>query len=306
VTAIFLGFVGAAWTTRAEVALAPGARHEVAGYDLLYLGPRVCPGSRDCSPAEQADLTKTMTFADVEVRRAGRLLGRVSPAHFSYRSSPQSPTSEVGLLRRLGEDVYLVAGAIGAPGEPTTFRCHINPLVSCIWSGLLAIIAGALISLWPDRAAAARPPTPPARELLLLLVPVVAAAGVGWLAGVTYSLWVVAGLALLAAIWFGWQSLLGLDPATTLTLADAMALSAPSADDDHKRSILQSIQDLDLDHDLGKLSDADYAGIAQQYRDAAERLIDDPARLAAARDRVEAMLSRRLAQRDADPREDPE
>jgi hypothetical protein len=91
-----------------------------------------------------------MLFADFQVGRNGSPVDRVSPAKFVYRRMPDRPTSEVGMLRTLRDDLYLVVGTLASGTERSTFRFYVNPLVSWIWIGLLALITGATISLWPE------------------------------------------------------------------------------------------------------------------------------------------------------------
>ncbi len=93
---MFLGFVGTAWQVEHEASMMPGDRHQIAGYELTYQGTRMCPGGARCSAEEQATEGRRMLFADLEVHKNGRFLGRLSPAKFIYQSPPQT-TTEVGL-----------------------------------------------------------------------------------------------------------------------------------------------------------------------------------------------------------------
>jgi cytochrome c-type biogenesis protein CcmF len=147
---MYVGFVGRAWVITHDSSLAPGEHHRIGRYELVYLGPRICPGSPDCTQQQVVDRSKQMLFADLQVRANGRVAGVVSPAKFVYRRMPERPTSEVGLLRSLRDDLYAVAGEIGTDTRRSTFRLYVNPLVSWIWIGLLVLIAGACVSLWPQ------------------------------------------------------------------------------------------------------------------------------------------------------------
>ncbi len=149
IVAMFLGFVGTAWSVEHEVSLLPGQSHTISGYDLTYTGTRMCPGSPKCSPEEQAVTGRRMLFADVEVRRDGQLLARLSPAKFIYQSPPQT-TSEVGLLRGPRDDLYTVLAVADPQSKKATFTFHVNPFVSWIWVGLLILMAGCFVSLWPE------------------------------------------------------------------------------------------------------------------------------------------------------------
>jgi hypothetical protein len=60
------------------------------------------------------------------------------------------PTTEAGLLRGLRDDVYVVVGMVDPGTKRATFRFHINPMVNWIWIGVLLLISGATLSLWPE------------------------------------------------------------------------------------------------------------------------------------------------------------
>ena len=149
IVGMFLGFVGTAWQVNHEASLMPGDRHHIAGYELTYQGTRMCPGGARCSAEEQAAEGRRMLFADLEVHKIGRFLGRLSPAKFIYQSPPQT-TTEVGLLRGLGSDLYTVLAVADPQTKRATFTFHVNPFVSWIWLGLLTLICGCSVSLWPE------------------------------------------------------------------------------------------------------------------------------------------------------------
>jgi cytochrome c-type biogenesis protein CcmF len=110
----------------------------------------MCPGNPKCSPAEQADVNKRMIFADLTILKQGSEIGRLSPAKFIYHRQPESPTTEVAMRRALSEDIYAVVGTVDPQTKRATFQLHLNPLVSWIWVGVLVLIAGASVSLWPE------------------------------------------------------------------------------------------------------------------------------------------------------------
>jgi cytochrome c-type biogenesis protein CcmF len=136
---MYLGFCGKAWEVEKEASLTPGQTVEVGGYKLTYRGSR-----------REVDLEKQMIFADLDVERNGRTLSQVSPAKFIYNESNMGPTTEVSQLNGLRDDLYTVLGAIDPDTKRATFRIHVNPLVAFIWIGVLILIGGAAISLWPD------------------------------------------------------------------------------------------------------------------------------------------------------------
>jgi cytochrome c-type biogenesis protein CcmF len=135
---MFFGFTGRSWEIEHEAAMQPGDTYSLAGYTLTYEGPRM-----------EVDSTKRMIFADLAVSHDGKDLGRVSPARFIYKKGAQ-PTTEVSMLHRLRDDLYVVVGTVDPGTKKATFRFHVNPLVSFIWAGVLILMMGTSLSLWPE------------------------------------------------------------------------------------------------------------------------------------------------------------
>jgi cytochrome c-type biogenesis protein CcmF len=52
--------------------------------------------------------------------------------------------------RSLRDDLYTVVGSIDPESKKATFQFHVNPLVSWIWIGLLILMSGTVIALWPE------------------------------------------------------------------------------------------------------------------------------------------------------------
>ncbi len=135
---MFVGFCGRAWEIEHEASMLPGDRHQIGAYEITYRGPRM-----------EVDQTKRMIFADVDVEKAGKPMGRLSPARFIYLKQGQ-PTTEVSMLTGLHDDLYLVVGTIDPQTKRATLRFHVNPLVTWVWTGVLVLMFGASISLWPE------------------------------------------------------------------------------------------------------------------------------------------------------------
>jgi cytochrome c-type biogenesis protein CcmF len=121
--------------------MAPGDQLTVGDYSLTYKGPRM-----------EVDVNKRMVFADLDVSRGGRALGMLSPAKFIYKKTPDMPTTEVAMLRSFRDDLYLVVGMVSPETKKATFQFHVNPLVSWIWAGVIVLIFGSTVSLWPEMA----------------------------------------------------------------------------------------------------------------------------------------------------------
>jgi cytochrome c-type biogenesis protein CcmF len=150
ITAMYLGFVGTVWSTTEEVSVAPGESFGAAGYRVTYLGPRMCPGAAGCSQQEQSDTSKRMLFADLDVYRNSQRVARLSPAKFIYQRGEGMTTTEVALLRGLNADLYVVLGTADPVTKRAQLQVHSNPFVSWIWLGVLVLIFGASVSLWPE------------------------------------------------------------------------------------------------------------------------------------------------------------
>src|SRR5262249_54217101 len=80
----------------------------------------------------------------------GDEVGKATPAKFIYRKMPESPTTEVSMLHTLRDDLYVVVGTVSPETKIATFQVHVNPLVSWIWTGVLILIFGAVVSMWPE------------------------------------------------------------------------------------------------------------------------------------------------------------
>ena len=144
VVVMFVGFTGWAFNVDKETSLKPGESFRVDRYTLTYLGPRM-----------EVDQSKRMIFADVSVvDDAGHQVGRATPAKFIYKRMPDAPTTEVSMIHSLRDDVYVVVGNVNAESKVATFQVHINPLVSWIWVGVMMLIFGAVIAMWPETALA--------------------------------------------------------------------------------------------------------------------------------------------------------
>lgn len=147
IVAAFLGFVGNAWTLDRETSLDVNESVELGPYSLEYRGSYTCPGSPECSAAEEADRTRRLAVAKIDVSRSGEYLGTMRPAQGIYQDMT---TSEVAIRRGLKEDLYLAVRSINPDNQRAMFEFHVNPLVLCIWIGALFMILGASISLWPE------------------------------------------------------------------------------------------------------------------------------------------------------------
>jgi hypothetical protein len=114
--------------------------------------------------------------------------------------------------------------------------------------------------------------------------------------GLGIGLLTVAGGVLSGSIWLIWSSLQGLSGEAPLTLDEALSLGAPSAEEEQKRAVLRALKDLEYERAVGKINDADYASLAEHYRNEAKRLLRAVDQgLGPERERAEQILAERLA-----------
>jgi hypothetical protein len=129
---------------------------------------------------------------------------------------------------------------------------------------------------------------------------VVLAAVLGHFFGLGFGLLVVAGGTLVGSIWLLWASLQGIGGDAPITLEEALSLGAPSAEEEQKRSVLRALKDLEYERAVGKISEADYATLAEHYRSEAKRLLRAvDADLGPERQHAEQILAERLAKANA-------
>ncbi|MEM6788939.1 MAG: hypothetical protein AAF715_15570 [Myxococcota bacterium] len=105
------------------------------------------------------------------------------------------------------------------------------------------------------------------------LVVVGLAVAAGGALGVGYAVLVLAAGTLIAAIGGFWTSLRALFGASRLTTEEAFAIGAPTAEEEQKRAVLRAIKDLEFEHGVGKISDADFKVLMARYRREARQLL---------------------------------
>ncbi|MDX6512631.1 MAG: cytochrome c-type biosis protein CcmF [Gaiellaceae bacterium] len=135
-----IGIAGSSsYQTVREQKLQAGQSMSVAGYDLRY---------RTAEKRQGANATEIRTRIDVS--RAGRSLGTMSPGKNSYPIEGQV-SNEVAIRTNwlTGEDLYLIADQIDNDGT-LYLKVLVKPLVNLIWLAGLLFVGGSLIALWPD------------------------------------------------------------------------------------------------------------------------------------------------------------
>jgi hypothetical protein len=132
--------------------------------------------------------------------------------------------------------------------------------------------------------------------LVALVALALVVAGSGIILGPAIGVLVLAAVSLVLAIAAMWRSVRALVGETPLSKEEAFAMGAPSAEEEQKRAVLRAIKDIEFEHAVGKLSDADYQELLARYRAEAKRLLrvlDE--RSAPDRERAQRLAQEKLA-----------
>ncbi len=92
----------------------------------------------------------TVVYADMPVTKNGNYVGNVMPEKIFYATWDQ-PSTEVGLMGGLKEDLYVILSTWDKEGTEATFKVNVNPLVSWIWIGGYLLVIGTIFAVWPGR-----------------------------------------------------------------------------------------------------------------------------------------------------------
>lgn len=138
IAVMFIGFAGRGWGLDKEVSLSPGEKMSIAEYTLTYAGTRM-----------EVDSEKRMIFADVDVTRHGEPVGRISPAKFIYKTTPD-PSTEVARHITVRNDLYAIIGMVNPSTKVASFQIHVNALISFIWFGAAILVLGSVVAMWPE------------------------------------------------------------------------------------------------------------------------------------------------------------
>ena len=144
---LFVAFAGMAFKTETQATLRPGESATLKSpyghtYTFTHLGI-----------SQYNALNREVTAALVDVRRDGKLVGRLRTEkrqHVDALGRPTfEPSTEVGIQSGVREDLYVVLGGLVNGTEQAVYRFTINPLVWWVWFGGFVLVIGGLIVLWP-------------------------------------------------------------------------------------------------------------------------------------------------------------
>jgi cytochrome c-type biogenesis protein CcmF len=147
VVVLFAAFAGLAFKEEFDVTLKGGEKYQATdpyGNEWTFT-------SQGVSAYEQ--LNRQTTAVLLEARRNGKPAGVIRTEKRQYVDSNGNPTfqpsTEVGILSGLRQDVYVVLA--GVTGEDTAeMRITFNPLVWWVWYGGMIMAVGGLIVMWPQ------------------------------------------------------------------------------------------------------------------------------------------------------------
>ncbi|WP_419956169.1 heme lyase CcmF/NrfE family subunit [Neobacillus niacini] len=87
-----------------------------------------------------------IVYAEMTVFKNGKRIGSIMPEKVFYGNWDQ-PSSEVGLISSLKEDLYVVLSDWEDDGK-ATFIVKINPMITWLWIGSFMIVIGSLFAVW--------------------------------------------------------------------------------------------------------------------------------------------------------------
>jgi hypothetical protein len=148
-------------------------------------------------------------------------------------------------------------------------------------------------------------------RVLSLAIPslgVTAAIVVGQTVGLAPAILVLAATALTGTIGFLWASLrtlTGEAPLPEGVQSHSLVTRAPAPE--RKRETLRALKDLEFEHSIGKIDDADYKELSSRYRATAKSIMREmDSGLAPRRKEAERLVAEYLARRDLGPAPEPE
>ncbi len=143
----FVAFTGGAFKVTREATLRVGESVEIKSpyghvYRLTHLGV-----------SQYEALNRRVSAATLDVRRDGVRIGTIKSEkrqHVdSFGRNTFQPSTEVGIMSSLREDLYLVFAGTVDLTERGSFAITVIPLVWWVWFGGVLLVIGGLITMWP-------------------------------------------------------------------------------------------------------------------------------------------------------------
>jgi cytochrome c-type biogenesis protein CcmF len=135
---IVIGFAGLPFNQDKEQEMGFGDKMQIAQFTL------VCQSyTQDDKPNYSSE------WAVIDVYKHGKMIDTMYPERRFYKASEQTSTIVANRSRPNG-DLYLVyTGRNQDTGRPI-IKAHFNPLVMWIWIGVIVVVIGTLIALFPN------------------------------------------------------------------------------------------------------------------------------------------------------------
>jgi cytochrome c-type biogenesis protein CcmF len=140
VVVIMIGFAGAAFNQSSEKEMSYGDKLAIGPYSLLCR-----------SYTQEENPNYSTSIAILDVFKGGKQIDTLYPESRFYTST-QQPQHIPTVRSTMKEDLYVVyEGQNPDTGRPI-IKAHLNPLVSWIWVGVLVILLGTVLALFPNMA----------------------------------------------------------------------------------------------------------------------------------------------------------
>jgi cytochrome c-type biogenesis protein CcmF len=138
VVIVVVGLAGSAFNTSTE--------RELALHDKLSVGPYTleCVGF-----TQDTNLNYNSDYALLDVYRGGTKQFQMAPEKRVYLASGQ-PQTMVAIHSVLSWDLYVVFEGTNPDSGQPIIKAFLNPLVSWIWAGVVLIVIGTFIALFPS------------------------------------------------------------------------------------------------------------------------------------------------------------
>ena len=145
---IFIGVLGTPLNRTAEKEMGYGDKIEIGPYTLV---------SRSFTQEETPNYSGNIAILDVY--RGGKQVTTLYPES-RFFTATQQPQHIPSVYSPLREDLYVVfEGQNQDTGHPI-IKAHLNPLVSWLWIGVLIMLLGTVLALFPNAAAPVRAVAP--------------------------------------------------------------------------------------------------------------------------------------------------
>ncbi|TAK32637.1 MAG: heme lyase CcmF/NrfE family subunit [Chloroflexota bacterium] len=97
---------------------------------------------------------RQVASASMAVTENGQPVGQMISEKYTHRGH-ETPVTEVSIRTTLLEDLYVILAGFAEDGS-ASFKILVNPMVIWIWIGGVVMLAGTMITMWPDPREARR------------------------------------------------------------------------------------------------------------------------------------------------------